>query len=185
MKKYKKTLSINSLLIALVVTMAACGNGEDAPAPGEDTSDDIRTIEIIGTDDMRYVVASEEEGLVTGSQVGDEYELEQILASPGEELRIVLRTRSDLPGTAMSHNFALLELDADVDEFANTSITASDNDYISPDFEDQLIAATSMLAGGESETIEFTVPEETGEYDYACTFPGHFAAGMNGQLVVE
>lgn len=185
MKKNIKPLNIYSLLTALVVIIAACGNGEDAPATTEETSDDIRTIEIIGTDNMRYVVASEQEGLVTGSQVGDDYELEQILASPGEELRIVLRSRSDLPGTAMSHNFALLELDTDVEEFANTSITAPDNDYISPDFEDQLIASTSMLAGGETETIEFTVPEETGEYDYACTFPGHFAAGMNGQLVVE
>jgi azurin len=180
-----KHLSIYALLIGLMITVIACGNGEETPAPAEATADDVRTIEIIGTDQMVFVVAREEDGLVTGTQRGEEYELEAIHASPGEQLRIILQTRSDLPGAAMSHNLALLELGTDVDAFINASIQAADNDYIAPDFEDNVIITTAMLAGGESDTIEFTAPEETGEYDYVCSFPGHYMAGMAGVLIVE
>jgi uncharacterized cupredoxin-like copper-binding protein len=28
------------------------------------------------------------------------------------------------------------------------------------------------------------VPAVAGKYDFICTFPGHFAAGMRGTLVV-
>lgn len=184
-----KQLNIITLIFILVASVAACGNGEETPAPAEqstnDDGDDVRTIEIIGIDDMRYVVAEESDGLVTAGQIGEEYELSQILASPGEEIRIILQTRSQLPGTAMSHNLVLLELGTDADAFANQSITASDNEYISPDLENQVIVATAMLAGGESDTIQFTVPEETGVYDYLCSFPGHYVSGMVGELVVE
>jgi len=37
----------------------------------------------------------------------------------------------------------------------------------------------------KSETIEFTAPADPGEYDIACTEPGHENAGMTGTLVVE
>ncbi len=180
-----KNVSIYTLLIALMVTVFACGNGEETPAPAEEPADDVRTIEIIGTDQMVFVVAREEDGLVTGQQRGEEYELEEIHASPGEQLRIILRTRSDLPGIAMSHNLAILNLGTNVTEFINASIQAADNGYIAPDFEDQVMIKTAMLAGGESDTIEFTAPDEAGEYDYVCSFPGHYSAGMAGILVVE
>jgi azurin len=181
-------LSFYSLIFALFVTVVACGNGEDAPAVAEADEaavDDVRTIEIIGTDDMRFVVAEEQDGLVIGEQRGEEYELEQILASPGEEIRIVLYTRSDLPGPAMSHNLAILESGTDVGAFIDASVVAADNDYIAPDMEDQVLITTAMLAGGESDTIQFTVPDETGVYDYVCSFPGHYSMGMAGELVVE
>lgn len=181
-----KHLSFFSLLFALIISAAACGNGEESPAPPEQAvTDDVRTIEIIGTDDMRYVVAEEADGLVTAGQVGEEYELSQIIASPGEELRIILRTRSELPPTAMSHNLTILELGTDANAFVNESITAPDNDYIAPDLEHQVLITTAMLGGGESDTIQFTVPDETGVYDFVCSFPGHFVTGMAGELVVE
>ena len=33
--------------------------------------------------------------------------------------------------------------------------------------------------------IEFTAPAKPGSYTFFCTFPGHFAAGMKGVLVVK
>jgi azurin len=50
---------------------------------------------------------------------------------------------------------------------------------------DQIIAHTGLVAGGESDTVTFTAPEEPGDYEYICTFPGHFAAGMKGTLTVK
>ncbi len=164
----------------------AC-NGEETPeAPEEEVVDDgVRTIEIVGNDDMKFVVSEPAEGLITGGQAGEFVILEGIEASPGEELRIRLTTISNLPPSAMSHNLAIVDLCTDVDSFARASITARDNEYIAPEYEDQVIATTRMLGDGETDTITFTVPETPGEYDYVCTFPGHFAGGMVGILYVE
>ena len=164
----------------------AC-NGEETPETTEEevVDDGVRTIEIIGNDDMKFVVREAEEGLITGGQAGEFVLLEGIEASPGEELRIRLTTISNLPPSAMSHNLALVDLGTDVDAFARASITARDNEYIAPDFEDQVIVTTRMLGDGETDTITFTVPDTPGEYDYVCTFPGHFAGGMVGVLYVE
>ena len=181
-----KSYVIKLIFIALVFALAACGGEEATEQQAEEAVDDgVRTIEIIGTDDMKFVVREAAEGLVTGGQAGQYILLEGIEAEPGEEIRIRLTTVSNLPPTAMSHNLAIVDLGTDTDAFARASITARDNEYIAPDFEDQVIATTAMLGDGETDTITFTVPEETGEYDYVCTFPGHFAGGMVGVLYVQ
>jgi azurin len=183
-----KTLLTNTLLLITLLAFTACGGGETAEqeqTTEETTDDGVRTIDIIGIDDMKFVVSEGGEGLVTGGQAGQNILLEAIEAAPGEEIRIRLTTVSNLPATAMSHNFALLDLGTDPDAFVSASITARENDYISPDFEDQVIAHTAMIGGGETDTITFTVPEETGEYDYVCSFPGHFQGGMYGKLIVQ
>ncbi|MFO7847757.1 MAG: plastocyanin/azurin family copper-binding protein [Balneolaceae bacterium] len=186
-----KRLTISSILISFLFMLAACGGGGDSAEQSEGDSadaaadDGVRTVDIVGTDDMRFVVSEEEDGLVTGGSSGQFVLLEAIEASPGEEIRINLQTVSNLPPSAMSHNFALLTLDADTEEFARSSLQAADNDYISPDYEEWVIAATDMLGDGESDTITFTVPDEPGEYDFICTFPGHYSGGMVGKLIVE
>ncbi len=180
-----KKLLFSSLIFALILSLTAC-NGEEPAEPAEEVVDDgVRTINIIGTDDMKFVVAEAEEGLVTGGQAGEYILLEGIEASPGEELRIRLTTISNLPPSAMSHNLAIVDLGTDIDSFARASITARDNEYIAPEYEDQVIVTTAMLGDGETDTITFTVPETPGEYDYVCTFPGHFAGGMVGILYVQ
>src|SRR5690625_6610742 len=82
----------------------------------------------------------------------------------------------------MSHNFVLLEQGADADAFARASLVASDNEYIAPSLEDQVIIHTSMLGNGESDTITFTAPEETGEHTFLCSFPGHRSEEHTSEL---
>lgn len=43
---------------------------------------------------------------------------------------------------------------------------------------------TETLQSGNSDTLTFTAPE-TGEYEFYCAVPGHKAAGMVGEMVVE
>ncbi len=190
MKKYLFT----SLLFALAIGLVACGGEQESSeqtmeSEASDESmaadDGVRTINLIGTDDMKFVIEEEAEGVVTAGPSGQNLLVESIVASPGEEIRVTLTTVSNLPPTAMSHNFALLEMGADADAFARASITARDNEYISPDFEDQVIVHTAMLGADESDSITFTVPDEPGEYTFLCTFPGHYAGGMVGTLIVE
>ncbi|NBC03209.1 MAG: hypothetical protein GVY20_05825 [Bacteroidetes bacterium] len=186
-------LLFNSIIVALLFAFTACGGGGDTAEEtasqdaesAEAVDDGIRTIDIIGTDDMKFVVESEGEGLVTGGTAGEYILLEAIEVAPGEEIRINLTTVSNLPPTAMSHNWTLVEMGTDTDAFARASITARDNEYIAPDFEDQVIVHTAMLGDGETDSITFTAPEETGDYDYICTFPGHYAGGMVGILRVQ
>ena len=47
-----------------------------------------------------------------------------------------------------------------------------------------MIASTRLLGPGESEVVIFKAPNETGEYEYVCTFPGHFAM-MRGKMIVR
>lgn len=125
-----------------------------------------RTIEMVGADNMKFDVTS-------------------IDAKPGEQITIKLTTKSNIPKMAMAHNVVILDKDTDVDEFTNASARARDNEYIAPDFEDSVIAATGLAGGGETVEVTFVVPEEPGSYEYICSFPGHYAAGMKGVLNVK
>lgn len=113
------------------------------------------------------------------------FDVTEINAVPGEKIRIVLTTVSNLPKTAMAHNVVVLQDNTDVEAFANASAMARDNGYIAPDMEDQIIAATELAGGGETVEVTFTVPEDPGSYTYICSFPGHYLGGMKGTLNVK
>lgn len=180
------------LLLPLMLFVTACGGGSsdqkaDQSSATEEATAEVRTINIIGVDQMKYTVDDKsQEGIVTGATVTDSLVLlEAITASPGEKIRIRLTTKSKLPAMAMSHNFVLLKQDTDVDAFDQAASRAKENDYIPSDFMDQIIAHTALAGGGETVEVTFTVPEKTGDYPYLCSFPGHYAAGMKGTLKVQ
>jgi len=50
---------------------------------------------------------------------------------------------------------------------------------------DELGVVTDVIAAGEEVTVEFTVPDEPGEYAYYCSVGNHRALGMEGVLTVE
>lgn len=113
------------------------------------------------------------------------FDVTEINAAPGEKIKIQLTTISNLPKVAMAHNVVILKEDTDVKSFANASASARDNSFIASEYTDQIIASTPLAGGGETVEINFIVPEETGNYTYICSFPGHYTAGMKGILVVK
>ena len=125
-----------------------------------------RTIEIKGTDDMKFSVTS-------------------ITAKPGEQLRIVLTTVGSMPKMVMAHNWILLKLGADEAAFINASALARQTDFIAPAQKANVIASTKLAGAGEKVEVTFTVPKEAGKYPFVCSFPGHWAAGMKGVLTVK
>jgi azurin len=161
--------------LALMSSPAAGSSSESpqnkpAPAgaqtkPGA-TASSVRTVELAGSDDMKYSVTS-------------------IPAKPGETLRIRLTSKGTLPKIAMAHNVVVLKLGAKQMEFANAAAMARATDFIPPDMKDQVLAATTLAGPGETVEVTFKVPTAPGSYPYICTFPGHFAAGMKGTLVVK
>jgi azurin len=182
---------LNVITVLSLLLFMGCGGGSGDQQAAEDTTGtqekgmDVRTIDIYGINSMQFVVHDEAEGISVGQTVQDSMlVLESITAQPGEQIRIRLTTFSDMPAAAMAHNWLLLTLQADTDAFATAAAQARDNDYVPSEMKDQIIAQTGMVAGGESNEVTFTVPEEIGTYDYICTFPGHYLAGMRGDFIV-
>lgn len=128
--------------------------------------DPVRTIDIIGTDDMKYSVNS-------------------IVAAPGEEIRIRLQSKGVIPKVAMAHNVVVLHLDTDIDTLLKEGAPFREHDFIPPAMAKQVIAKTGFAGPGEVVQVKLRVPEIEGNYPYLCTFAGHYQAGMKGTLKVH
>lgn len=107
------------------------------------------------------------------------YNLSEIRVKSGQTVTLTLVHTGSLPKVAMGHNWVLLESGTDVRSFAIESIKYKDNQYL-PD--SGYIVATDLIGGGEKTTITFTAPS-SGEYDFICSFPGHYGL-MQGKLIV-
>jgi len=126
----------------------------------------VRTIEITVNDQMKYDVAT-------------------INAKPGETIKIKLKAAGSMPKNIMAHNFVVLKKTADVNAFVTKANTSNTTGYMPPDLKTQVIAASGLIGNGETTEITFKAPPAAGSYPYLCTFPGHYAAGMKGTLLVK
>lgn len=151
-------MHIRGLAVAVAVAaLAAVGTSAATP----------RTIVIKGGDDMKYDVVA-------------------ITAKPGEQLRVQFVTTGKIPKFAMAHNFVLLQAGTDPKAFAEKAMQATPaTSYIPAALKNQVIAFTQLAGPGEKVEVTFKAPSKPGKYDYICTFPGHFAAGMRGVLTVK
>ena len=89
-------------------------------------------------------------------------------AKAGEEVNLLLNHTGQIGKEFMGHNFVLLKNGVDVDDFAQAAMLAKESEYIPAG--DDTIAYTSMIGGGESDQISFTV-DEPGTYVF---FYAHF-----------
>ena len=161
-------LCVVSLFVALVPGPQAAPPkaAPKAPAATAAAGKAGRTIQLTGGDDMKFNLAS-------------------IDAKPGETIRVVLKSIGTIPKMAMGHNFVVLKLGTDVTEFIKASMNAAATEYVPADQKAQVVAATKLAGPGESVEVTFKVPAKAGSYPFMCTFPGHYAAGMKGMLVVK
>lgn len=161
MKRLRNILS--TTLTILLLLSAGTLLAESNPTP---KSKEVKIIEITGTDKLTFSV--------THFQV-----------APGQTVKIILTTESTFPKMAMAHNLVLLTAEADASAVAQASASAYQNEYIAESVKDQIIAHTALAGKGETVEVTFTAPEENGTYEYICTFPGHYSAGMKGTMTVE
>ena len=146
-------------------TLQAAQNKPAAAAKPAATAK-ARTVELIGDEKMKF-------------------DKDEIVAKPGETIRLVLKAVGTMPKAIMAHNFVLLQPTADVAEFNKAAFNARPTDFIPPDKKSDIIAATALAGGGETVEVTFKVPAKAGSYTYLCSFPGHFAMGMRGKLIVK
>lgn len=92
--------------------------------------------------------------------------------------------------TAVQHNWVLVEGGDDAAAAVNTAAQAQvtrqtgASGALPPADTANFLAGTPMVNAGDSITVTFETPG-TGTYLFICTFPGHYLAGMQGELVVN
>lgn len=164
----------------MIFLLAACGGSDqtEVQPPPEDSGASTESAE--GPEEG----AGPETVSITGNDQM-QFSLTEFTVKAGSEVEIVFENAGQLPKEAMGHNLLILTQETDPLEFATASMIHRDNDYVAPELADQVIAGTELLGPGESETLTFTAPEETGDYPFLCSFPNHAAVGMRGVMTVE
>lgn len=110
------------------------------------------------------------------------YDTPRIVVETGKAIEIIVEN-----GDFMPHNLVVVR-PGTRDKVGNAAATMKPDEldgrgraYIptTPD----ILAATKMLDAGQRVTLSLTVPNEEGDYEYVCTFPGHHLL-MWGRLIV-
>jgi azurin len=153
--------SLAALTMLVVAAAPAIALAAQKPAAGAP-----RVVLLTGSDDMKFAPTS-------------------ITAKRGEKLRITLKSVGTLPKIAMAHNFVLLKKGVDAAKVSTASAMARATDFLAPDQKANVLAFTTLAGPGESVSVDITAPTVPGQYEFICTFPGHFQAGMKGVLVVK
>ena len=131
--------------------------------------------------------ASEEtkEVIITGNDAM-QFDVKKFQISPSESVRLTFKNIGSIPKIAMGHNLVILKKDVDALAFGQKVLASggSATNALPKSLLGEVIAHSDLLGPGESETIEFNAPKEKGDYQYVCTFPGHFAM-MRGIMEVR
>jgi azurin len=166
MKKGLLPMRVLTLACCLAVASLGSAVAQTATTTAKPAAKGARTVEIVVGDNMKF-------------------DKTEIPAKPGETLRVVLKNTGVMQKVAMGHNFVLLKQGVDQVEFNTAAFGARETDFIPPSMKASVIANTTLTGGGEVAETTFTVPAKAGTYPYLCSFPGHFALGMRGTLIVK
>lgn len=151
-----------------------------AAAMSVNTTPDISTTQSVNMHDTEMSSENPVVTIMLNSDDQMKFDKQEIRVKAGQTVRLTLNHTGKLPKNAMGHNFVLIAGGTDMASFAQIAIQASDNEYIP---EKDVLAHTKLIGGGESTTIEFEAPEK-GNYDFICSFPGHYYL-MKGKFIVE
>ncbi|TMO69604.1 azurin [Pseudoalteromonas aurantia] len=108
----------------------------------------------------------------------------QTLTVPSDckKVTLTLNHTGKLPAKVMGHNWVLAKT-PDVKAIAMEGMSAGlANKYIK-EGDDRVFAASDIIGGGESTTLEFSTDKlkAGGDYTFFCSFPGHFGI-MKGKF---
>lgn len=112
-----------------------------------------------------------------------QFSITEFTVEAGEEVTLVLKNVGSLPKETFGHNLVILNSGVDLVEYATGAMANAENEYLPADMS-QTFAHTILLGPGEEDTITFMAPTEPGQYEFLCTFPGHYGT-MRGVMIVE
>jgi len=105
------------------------------------------------------------------------YDKTDFTVKAGQKVKLTLNNTGSI--APQPHNFLLIKPGKEkaVGEAANAMMgdpQGMAKGYIPEASKDDIIANTKLVMPNGTETIEFTAPAEAGDYQYMCTFPGHW-----------
>ena len=98
------------------------------------------------------------------------YDKTVMTAHAGQTVRVTFSNRSD-PASDFRHNWVLVKPGREEQVVTDSVQAGQSRDYV-PDTPD-VVAHTKLLKAGESQSVQFQVPDTPGDYPYFCSFPGH------------
>jgi len=115
-----------------------------------------------------------------------QFDTRQFIVDKGSEVKLTFKNVGKLPKIAMGHNLVILKQGVSALAFGSKCLSngANASNPLPDSVKSDVLASTKLLGPGESETITFKAPSKPGEYQYVCTFPGHFAM-MRGVMTVR
>ncbi|QNR83032.1 auracyanin family protein [Pedobacter riviphilus] len=117
--------------------------------------------------------------IVLGTKPGLKFDLTSITLKAGTKVKLTFKNVDD-----MLHNFVFTTPGSGnaVGEMAlKMGLDGEKYDFVPST--PKVLAYTSLLQPGKSDTIYFTVPKTPGVYPFICTYPGHYMV-MKGQIKV-
>lgn len=120
-----------------------------------------------------------EQIITIGTEPGLLYDTDQIQVKAGSRVKLVFTNGDD-----MLHNLVITPPDqaTPVGKMAlDMGIDGPKKDYVPST--DNVLFYTSLLQPGSTQEIYFQAPSEPGDYQYVCTYPGHYMT-MRGIMKV-
>lgn len=112
---------------------------------------------------------------------GLQYDQVRFSVRPGAKVKITLINTDE-----MSHNLVITQPGAR-EEVVNAALKLGQEgpqmNYIPPS--SQVLWHIPILEPGQTESITFTAPDETGVYPYVCTYPGHGLVMFGAMYVID
>lgn len=106
------------------------------------------------------------------------YDTRWFAVQAGKPIQITLDNSND----TMQHNLVISQ-PGTMQQIAAAGLTLVDKGYI-PD-SPLIVAHTNLLNPGETQALNFIVPEKPGEYPFFCSFPAHDTMMYGTMLVVK
>ncbi len=163
-----KNLFVFALFFSALV-VAGCGGGDQAEAPAP------------AQEEAAAETASDTIVIEANNQL--QFSVKEFTVAAGEEVTITLHNVGTLPKDTFGHNFVILTAGTDLEAFATEAMGNSANEYMPTDLSN-VLAHTVLLGPDEKDTISFTAPTQPGQYEFLCTFPGHYGT-MRGVMIVK
>ena len=109
---------------------------------------------------------------------------EMAISSNCSEVTIILKHTGQLPVNIMGHNWVLTDTN-DFMAVAQAGGAAGPAANYLPEGDSRVIAASSMIGGGETTSVTFSTNnlDASGDYTFFCSFPGHYAI-MKGNFKI-
>ncbi len=188
----RRSLVRVSVIAAAIALLVACGGSAPAqptatkvaPAQATRTLDPDETPEPTDTGSTQPEAAGTvllEIGTATGA-TEFKYDKETLEAPAGSKIKLKFTNNTD-PDDEVGHNWVLVKRGQEASVLANGIAAGDDKDWLNAN-DPGIIAHTRLIEGGQRHTITFDAPPP-GTYTYLCTFPEHYAGGMQGTLTIK